>query len=500
MEESKSQDDQVDNARPQRVLSTGDIRVIISNPVYRGIVRVRKPGRDCIKQSERSPDEYEEHRGRHPPIVPDELWFRANRVIKGPDKNHGRKAHPQRGSSIGLLQGLIICGCCDCAMSPGAATKRKRSGDPHRYYRCSELVKRGEQSECTTRQVSCDAVESAVVTLIQSLEANPAAFARMGFDPTSKKREEEKSKTNAEIFRLDALLQDKHRSIENFVKYLGKEGGDTLVNEVREAGTKAKEEIAKIEYERIQLEHRLHRLCARVPQLSELSKAFGRVARALQMSDKRGKSEIFSLIIRSISLRRIAIAAGPGSIARGNKRTFRMESEFRTDEVMRYGETEVANLLSQERFSDIVLKVTFEIHSNSKQQRVMLLEPNYSVVSSDFAYQQADTESVATKNEENPVQRALRWRKLLIDGDKTTTALAKDEKVSKGLISQHIALLELPQLIVDFLKDGRDRGLDRKISLRELQRMAQLAPADGIAMFHARMAGNPLQDVMHLGQ
>lgn len=498
MEDLVSPEEQAVDPIPPRALGPDDIRTIINNPVYRGIVRVRKPGRDRIRKGQKNADEYEEYRGRHPPIVPDELWFRANRILGEPNKILGQNSHPRRGSSIGLLQGLLICGCCNCAMSPGTATKRKRSGASHIYYRCGDHVKLAEESLCTTKQISADAAESANVTLIQSLEANPAAFARLGFDPTSRKREDEKLTVNAEIFRLDALLQEKHKNIQNFVGFLAKEGGDTLANEVREAGVKAKEEIAKIEYERIQLEHRLHRLCARVPQLSELSRAFGRVARALQISDRKGQIEIFRLIIRRITLKRVSIATCPGSSSRANKRTFRMAVEYRTDEVMRLGETDITNLISQMRFSDIVLKATFEIHSNLKQQRVVLLESNYSVVSSDFACRPEQPNSAVKKSDENPIQRALRWRTLLTDGSKTTTALARDEGVSKGLISQHVALLELPQAIVDFLKDGRDREFKKKVSLRELQRLVEMPPGDGITWFHGRMAGTPMQEVMQL--
>ena len=146
MDDQVSQEESAARIRPPRVLTSTDIRIIIANPVYRGIVRVRKPGRDCLKKGKRTSDEYEEYRGRHPPIIPDELWFRANRIIKEPDRIRGQNSRPRKCGNIGLLQGLIICGCCDCAMSPGTATKRKRSGDTHRYYRCSELVKRGEDS------------------------------------------------------------------------------------------------------------------------------------------------------------------------------------------------------------------------------------------------------------------------------------------------------------------------------------------------------------------
>ena len=175
-----------------------------------------------------------------------------------------------------------------------------------------------------------------------------------------------------------------------------------------------------------------------------------------------------------------------------------MAVEFKTNEVIRYGETDIDRLLSQEKYSEIVLKVTFEIHSNKKQQRVMLLEPNYSVVSSDYAPQPQAAAGVVKANE-NPIQRANRWYTVMKSSGKTTTALAKDEKVSKGLISQHVALLAaLPPMVVDYLKDGRDADLKKKISLRELQRLAAMQEAEAIPWFHARMSGAPMQDVMRL--
>jgi hypothetical protein len=382
-------------------------------------------------------------------------------------------------------------------MSAGNATKRKQSGEQHRYYRCSQLVKRAETSDCRTRQVSADALESAVNSLIGLVAKNPAAFARVGFDPSSGKREEDLAKANGELLKLESMIGERRGAIDSFIRYLGKSGSESLADDVREAGLKAKQELAKLEHERIQVEHTLHKITARIPRLSELSMGFSNVKQALEIADRRGQWGIFQTIIRWVRLNRVILAGGNWS-ANEKQRVFRLEVLFRTDEILNYGQAEATTLFAQEKYADLRLRVTFTIHSNSKEQRVTLMEPNYTITSA--KYLPASSPGIAPEDraDENPIQRAIRWKLLITNNEITATALAIDEKVSKALISQHLALLSLPQLIVDFMKDGKDRSLKRKISLRELQRLCILEAADAISAFHNRVSGNEIQAALNL--
>src|ERR1700684_2321730 len=61
-------------------MTTESVRSMIRLPIYRGIVRVRRAHLD-VSPNAADEAEWEEFRGRHPPIVDEDLWYRANRSL-----------------------------------------------------------------------------------------------------------------------------------------------------------------------------------------------------------------------------------------------------------------------------------------------------------------------------------------------------------------------------------------------------------------------------------
>jgi len=329
------------------------------------------------------------------------------------------------------------------------------------------------------------------------MEANPASFSRFGFENKSRKQEDMITEARAELFKIDAALQERRRKIDNFMKFISTEKDNILGNEVMVSAETAKNEIIGLENNRIQVESRLHKLAEKSPPISEVARAFGMLAKALSVATPSNKHELLTSVIRKIILRRIAVSSFKGSLF-NKKRTFQLAIEFRTDGILNFGESDISLAVKRIGFSNIELKVTLEISSNRKEQKVLLMEAGYSTVSSVFGTPVASVPVPTLPNSENPIQRALRWQFLTENESKTASAVAIDEKVSKGLISQHIALLDLPQIIIDFMKSGRDHGMQKGFSLRELQRLLSMPTTEAIAQFHARIAGHPVQDIMPL--
>ncbi len=166
---------------------------------------------------------------------------------------------------------------------------------------------------------------------------------------------------------------------------------------------------------------------------------------------------------------------------------------------MRHGLTDLEALANTFSYADIEVGVTIEIHSNRKRQQVRLLEHAYSVQSA--SYTPAPVANPALDGHENPIRRAIRWNAMMAGNKMKAYAVASAEKVSPTLVSLHLKLLEkLPQSVIDYLRDGRDSTLKKKISFRELERLAERRLPDAIAWFHARISGQPLQEVMSLGE
>ena len=67
------------SGRMVRLFTCADVRRIVANPVYRGVVRVRDHG--AVGDSGAAQDAYLEFAGRHTPVVSDAVWNAANAAI-----------------------------------------------------------------------------------------------------------------------------------------------------------------------------------------------------------------------------------------------------------------------------------------------------------------------------------------------------------------------------------------------------------------------------------
>lgn len=87
------------------------IRYICANPVYAGYIRARLwPRRP--KAPRRGPPEVHLGRGRHEPLISDELWAAVERVNEMHRRDYARRDRPCH-----LLTGLCRCGLCGSPMS-----------------------------------------------------------------------------------------------------------------------------------------------------------------------------------------------------------------------------------------------------------------------------------------------------------------------------------------------------------------------------------------------
>jgi hypothetical protein len=472
------------------------IRKIISNSVYRGMVRVRTSASDT-EVAEGDLPIWEEYKGKHVAIVSDDLWARANARLKRAEPVKLRTPHRFKGSSMGLLTGMVRCGRCKCAMSPGAATKRRRTGEIHRYYRCTLHMKAGEHSECTTKGISADALESTVLNLISSLESNPANFSLLGANTSRRGREAEIAQSTAELNDIERQIKEGQGHVDRLVQFVRESGSRALATEMVLAAEQAKDQGVELENRKIQIEAKLQGLSNKTPAIAELSHAFGLISRALALADHKNKNAIYLRVIKSVSVESARWLPGIADVVPANRRSFRVIVSFKTDEVLQFGGTKLDQVMGKRGYSDIDLAVTMEIKSNRKEQKVILLEHAYSFVSASYGI----PEQVPLLKDpvgENPVQRAVRWHAALKVSNMQAKDLAKQEGVSKASMSQHLALLDLPQPIFDFMREGRDRGLKQSLSFRELHRLLAMAPADAIVRFQSYISGAPLQETLAL--
>jgi site-specific DNA recombinase len=137
--------------RGGRPFSRTSLYRLLTNVVYAGRVRYKD----------------EVHQGEQPALVDPDTFGRVQALLR----SHGPAVGPPvRGRCVSLLQGLLRCGPCGCAMTPSHTTRGARR---YRYYVCSAAQKRGWDT-CPSKSVPAASIEQLVVGQIRQLSREPA--------------------------------------------------------------------------------------------------------------------------------------------------------------------------------------------------------------------------------------------------------------------------------------------------------------------------------------
>ncbi|AUS09617.1 recombinase family protein [Laceyella sacchari] len=134
---------------------------ILRNPVYIGKVRWRhierkkskEPGKN-VTATRRNEEEAIIVDGKHPPLIPEDVFFRAEAIRKN-------KIHPHWKLGTALknpLAGLIICGKCGSAM----VMKYGRTKNRHQYLTCDR-----NGAGCTNKSSRLDLVEEHILNQLR---------------------------------------------------------------------------------------------------------------------------------------------------------------------------------------------------------------------------------------------------------------------------------------------------------------------------------------------
>jgi site-specific DNA recombinase len=109
----------------------------------------------------------EVHPGEHPAIVEEALWQQVQDLLRQGSPTNGTSVRQPSGA---LLQGLLHCRTCACAMSPSHTTG---NGRRYRYYVCTNAQKRG-RAVCPAKSLAARVVEGAVLDRLRGLGQDAA--------------------------------------------------------------------------------------------------------------------------------------------------------------------------------------------------------------------------------------------------------------------------------------------------------------------------------------
>ena len=147
------------------------------------------------------------HDGEHPAIVDEEVFGRAQKLLKRNGATGGRNVRNRFGA---ILKGLLRCTPCGCAM---VHTRTVKNGNRHyRYYVCTNAQKRGWH-DCPSKSIPAGEIEQFVVDQVRAIGKDPALIAetleetRIQAKARTKELETEKRALTRELGRHNAELR-----------------------------------------------------------------------------------------------------------------------------------------------------------------------------------------------------------------------------------------------------------------------------------------------------
>lgn len=141
-------------------LTESSIRRIIKNPLFKGVVVMNKRHFDFEKKQEiMNPEsEWIYHRGLVPVIVEENLWERANKMLKLSAVQVKGKGRQKKHRELYDFSGKLVCGRCG---APYYKTFRRQYTNRDQViveWRCSSYLKHGrqKQKESEEQTIGCD--------------------------------------------------------------------------------------------------------------------------------------------------------------------------------------------------------------------------------------------------------------------------------------------------------------------------------------------------------
>jgi site-specific DNA recombinase len=118
---------------------------LLRNPIYAGLIQCGS----------------EIYQGEHAAIIDRRLFEKAQEFLAS--RSASRTAHGTNPDYV--LRGLLRCGLCGQAMTPGSTRKARRE---YRYYRCTTRDKHGAEG-CPARPIPANAIEEYVIQHVVAL-------------------------------------------------------------------------------------------------------------------------------------------------------------------------------------------------------------------------------------------------------------------------------------------------------------------------------------------
>lgn len=127
---------------------------MLKNPIYMGKIKHKN----------------EVYNGQHEGIVSEEIFKAAQNVVVVKDRK--QQACLYNRNEVGIMRGLLTCGCCHATMSPTAC----QGHGVKRYYYTSLAAKRYGYHKCTNGAIPLAAMDECMIKIVSQLFQDPKVF------------------------------------------------------------------------------------------------------------------------------------------------------------------------------------------------------------------------------------------------------------------------------------------------------------------------------------
>lgn len=477
----------------QRFRSDG-LRLLITNPIYRGVVRFQG----------------EEYRGQHEALISDDLWERANAAV--------RQTRPRAELRVDqnihqyLLKGICRCGHCGRALIPQTCGDSNNAHKRYRYYNCGSVLRDGRLGECPVGRLSARALEGAVIAFLGEVSKHPSLVSGV-LQATRARTKGDRQTLRTELDALQVRLDKVNEDLGRCVDVVAKGGAGALGPELMKRAESLRGEQDQLVIEREKKRQELVACDAEIFNEKRVQDSLERLTTILPELAPSEQAELMQLFVDRVEVREPARTQFGASLNEGESRRvlalrIKLHLPRLVEGIERVDGTgrSVANTYRpiSARGVNFEAKVDF---SQALRGVVTLLAPFHhpvrvfgrtdGIVPVERAKDACETQHL--------VVRAQHWHRLLESGQaRNRVALARRFGVTPGAITRTLKLIQLSPEIQNFLgalkaKEAlRHFGMKRVGALAELPRGEQLAAFERIRRAFAQptpdlVPGEPLK-------
>jgi hypothetical protein len=270
------------------------IRRLLLNETYTGrtiyrrmkVERFRdgKTGRWRRRPIERDSTEWIEVEGATPPIIPRDLFLKAQAIFQDPDRRN--KSRPSRAYP---LRGRIRCAFCGSPMVGQSLMKGRYS-----YYRCRHSYGSQWERQCSSKYISSEVLERAVRQALADLLADPERIL------SEARRLANSCPTGAELQSTLQALQDVETCQRRLVRLFTE--GDLPHELLEEKRRELSQRRAQLEAER----QRLETMKPNLPDFDTIERILPHATRVIRDWVSQAGEDKLDLLLRAVDAHVVA--------------------------------------------------------------------------------------------------------------------------------------------------------------------------------------------------